>query len=898
MTYRLGVDMGTNSIGWCLLDLGADGAPCAVRDIGVRLFHDGRDAQSGASLAADRRGARSARRRRDRYLLRRRDFMAAPVLFGLMPTEKTARKSLEKLDPYEIRARGLDHRLELYELGRALFHLSQRRGFKSNRKTDPGGGDAGKIKRGGGRLAEAMKAEKARTLGEFLYRLHAGRKPVRARLSGVGAKAAYDYFPQRAMLEREFDILWRAQADFHAQLNDEAREALRRVIFRQRPLKPAIPGKCAMDPAVDSRDLGGLRAPWALPLAQEFRILHKLSNLRIEFPDQSTRPLNIQERDRIASQLSRKGTISFNVIRKIIGPVGDIGFNLEGDKRGRLLGDQTAHVLANKSRFGPGWRELSRRRQSEIVERLVDTEDEAELVGWLMDECRLGEETAMAVANAPLPQNHCRLGRRALIGVVAAMRESSTEDVCPATGEVLAIPISYAEAARRAGYHHSDRRPENLLGELPYYGEALAGHVSGSGDPDHGDEIRWGRIANPTVHIGLGQLRALVNAIIRDHGPPDGIVVELARELKLGKKEKDEINRKQVLNQKRNDERREKMSRIGQRDSGENRLRMRLWEELNPDDPLDRRCPYGGRQISLDMLYTDEVEIEHILPFSRTLDNSAANKTVSLRVFNRQKGNRSPHEAFGHDENGWSHVLERAQGLPKNKRWRFAADAMARFEGERSFLDRQLTDTAYLARITRRYLSYICPAERVGAIPGRLTAMLRGKWGLNSLLSDANLKNRFDHRHHAIDAAIAALTDQGMLQRIATAAEGSRARLIEKMPEPWEGFRDELRNALREMTVSHRLDHGIEGKLHEETAYGLVRNADAENGCNLVRRKPLVSLTDKEIEAIRDRDLRQKVRNFVFEGEAAGVKKEKALADFSEKENVRRVRILKKETDV
>ena len=265
MAYRLGVDMGANSIGWCILDLNGDGAPCAVRDMGVRLFHDGRDPQSGVSLAADRRIARSARRRRDRYLLRRKDLMAALIRFGLMPADKAARKALENLDPYEIRARGLDGPLELHHLGRALFHMNQRRGFRSNRKTDAGGTDTGKIKDAAGKLAQAITDEGARSVGEFLFARHLRREPVRARLNGVGAKAVYDFYPQRSMLEAEFDALWLAQAQYRPGLSTETREALRDILFRQRPLRPVMPGKCALDPARSGEDAGGFRAPWALP---------------------------------------------------------------------------------------------------------------------------------------------------------------------------------------------------------------------------------------------------------------------------------------------------------------------------------------------------------------------------------------------------------------------------------------------------------------------------------------------------------------------------------------------------------------------------------------------------------------------------------------------------------
>ena len=135
MPFRLALDMGTNSIGWALVDLDDEGRPSGIKKSGVRIFSDGRDPQSGTSRAVDRRLARQARRQRDRYLRRRTQLIDALIEFGLMPAGADERKELEKLDPYELRARALDETLMPYELGRALFHLNQRRGFKSNRKT-------------------------------------------------------------------------------------------------------------------------------------------------------------------------------------------------------------------------------------------------------------------------------------------------------------------------------------------------------------------------------------------------------------------------------------------------------------------------------------------------------------------------------------------------------------------------------------------------------------------------------------------------------------------------------------------------------------------------------------------------------------------------------------------
>ncbi len=892
VAYRLGLDLGTNSIGWCVLDLDADGKPTGVRDCGVRIFADGRDPQSGTSLATDRRMARGARRNRDRYKLRRKDLMNALVHHGLMPDDKDARKALEALDPYELRACGLDEALAPHKLGRALFHLAQRRGFRSNRISDAGKDDeSGKVKSAGTRLDDLMKNEGARTLGEFLHRRHRDCAGVRSRLKGTGAKAEYDLYPQRAMLEYEFDALWAAQAVHNEALTDNMRDEIRAIVFRQRPLRQQIPGKCALDPAADSRDKDGFRAPWALPLAQRFRILQELANIRIVAADQSERPLTLAERDTLLHQLLTKNKATFKAMGKSIGLGVDEWFNLEAPNRKDIKGDETAAVLDAQKVLDKGWRKLDLDIQSAIVERLLAEPDEAKLVNWLMAEHEFDEDEAARLARARLPQSHCHLGRRAISCIVPIMEKQG---------------LAYAAAAAEAGYHHSDHRPGEILGKLPYYGEALASHVVGSGDPADGEEARHGRIANPTVHIGLNQTRRLVNKLIEVHGPPAEIVVELARELKLNKEQKDRVRKEQTGNTEANDKRRQKIKEQGLEDNGENRMRMRLWEELNPDGPLDRRCPYTGEVISIEKLFSGAVEIEHILPFSRTLDNSAANRTVAMRYANQAKGNKSPHAAFGGNPTiagrtyDWDAILGRVGAMPLNKRWRFGADAMTRFENEeRDFIDRQLIDTQYLARVAREYLCYVCDTNKVWATPGRLTANLRGWWGLNDILSaDANLKNRTDHRHHAVDAVVVAVTDRGLLNRISREAargeEEDRDRLMADTPEPWENFRDDVRAAVKGIIVSHRPDHGRAGKLHEETAYGLVANPDAEDGYNLVYRKPLVSLNKNEIARIRDRELRAAIQAHV-KVVPEGTKLADALQDFGEKHDIRRVRLLKKE---
>jgi CRISPR-associated endonuclease Csn1 len=227
------------------------------------------------------------------------------------------------------------------------------------------------------------------------------------------------------------------------------------------------------------------------------------------------------------------------------------------------------------------------------------------------------------------------------------------------------------------------------------------------------------------------------------------------------------------------------------------------------------------------MLLSDEVEIEHILPFSQTLDDSLNNKTVALRQANRVKGNRTPWDAFGAQPTAgfdYTGILSRAEQMPKAKRYRFAEDGYQRWlKDDAGFLPRALNDTRHMSKVAFEYLKLVCPNTRV--IPGRMTAMLRAKFGLNDVLGLNGEKNRNDHRHHAVDACVIAVTDQGLLQRFAKASASAREqqlnRLVENMPLPWENYREHVQRAIEAIWVSHKPDHSHEGAMHNDTAYGL-----------------------------------------------------------------------------
>ncbi|MFA7586854.1 MAG: type II CRISPR RNA-guided endonuclease Cas9 [Novosphingobium sp.] len=935
--WRLGADLGANSLGWAAIELDApiDGKPISILAAGSRIFSDGRDPKSGASLAVDRRNARAMRRRRDRFQQRQRALIKYLIADGLFPADEAERKAMAAIDPYTVRARALDEALSLPELGRALFHLNQRRGFKSNRKADrKADDDAGKIAVGIDRTRDAIRQAEEEagaepdswTYGKWLHERRARATDanaipsVRTRLrpeSGEDAKGdGYDFYPGRALMEEEFDAIWEAQAPHHPDvLTNEVYDRLHEIIFYQRPLKAPQIGTCTLIP-------GDPRLPKAHPLFQRRRLLEELNALMIVRPGEVAQRLTPEERNILFLKLKDKGKVSFASLRKALKLDPNARFNKESENRTDLKGDEVAAAMGAKTRFGNRWGHLSIEDQWDVIARLEEVESDAEdtaFRAWLAETYELTPEQAQAVINAPLPPGYGRFGEVATRRLIDALRDGVKN------GRVLV----YSEAVTEAGLgHHSDLRTGEIFEDaqgrpqLPYYGVALERHIMpGTGDPTHSDEMRIGRLTNPTVHIGLNQLRRIVNRLIRAYGPPAEIAIELARELKLTDEDKKRINKENNDNRLNAERRSEKLLAIGKPDTGANRALLKLWEELNPANVLDRRCIYTGIQISIDMLFSAAVEVDHILPFTATLDDSNGNKIVCMREANREKRKRSPYEAWGHTTR-WEEIAARAAQLPRNKRWRFEPDAMDKFKDESGFQARHLVDTQYLARLSREYLAVLYPDKGEGSghiwvSPGRLTEMVRRKLGLNDLLPDHNFgggadqaKNRLDHRHHAIDAVVVAIVDRSMLNAIAKASgqEGGEGRERIIIPEPWDGFRNDLRAAVNAITVSHRPDHGTAskaglpkgkdataGRLHNDTAYGLTGKTDAKGNSIVVRRVPLSSFKKiSDLDRIRDADLKAALYRHLdgLEGKAF----EKAVADFPNLDwhpfgGIRRVRV-------
>lgn len=849
MTYRLGLDLGTGSLGWAVLELDDAGRPFRIERMGSRIFGSGREPKFLTSLAADRRKARQMRRRRDRSIQRRTRLMHELVTAGLMPADEGERNRLKNRDPFELRARGLNERLEPFEFGRALYHLQQRRGFKSNRKADRGISDKGAMKTAIASLSAELGADD--TVGSYMWRRIQHGETARAKPRKVGAKNEYDFYIDRSMVLDEFERLWEAQRAHHPSLlSDTAKERVRVAIFFQRPLKPVDPGRCTLEEHER-------RAPIALVSTQLFRIYQELNSLRVTDDASLTlepRPLTRKERDAGAAFLRHRAKATLGALKKEVFGKARVTLSLEAGERADIKGDFVSSELAKPTAIGPRWWDLPLDQQDAIAGVLHDADNDEAAVTLLIA-LGLSEVEAQGAVEVNLPDGYARLSAKAIGKILPHL---------VAWDLAADVPLTYDRAVVAAGYHsHSDLHGGELFDRLPYYGSVLRRHtqdLASGGNEYHvratanADELEFGKVANPTVHVGLNQVRTVVNALIDRYGPPAEIHVEVARDLGQSAEGRREASSKRAENERANNALREELAALGQKDTFANRERLKLYNELST---LNHVCVFTGIPISKARLFTNDFQVDHLLPYSRTLDDSLANKVLIHHTANAFKGARSPHEAYG-ATGDWPLVLERAEsafGKTSPKFKRFAADAMERYEsGAQDFIARQLTDTSYLARLTREYLGVLALAgadgfhpERVVAMPGRLTSLLRGKWGLNALLSDTGEKERSDHRHHAVDALVIALSDRSTLMAVTEANKKAEdkyrlsndagvKKLLDDLPLPWNGFVEHAQAAVDRIVVSHKPDHNERGRLHEDTAYGVHGGPD-KDGRYLVAKK-------------------------------------------------------------
>lgn len=923
MHWRLGIDLGTNSLGWWAFAVTRAGKRRQITksiDGGVYIFSDGRepakDGRVGESRAVARRLARSMRRNRDRRKARLRALMRDLLALGLMPQDEHERRRLfqtakadkdpERNNPYRLRTEALERTLAPQELGRVLFHLGLRRGFKSNR-IEASDEDGGKLK---ARIEELAQRLKGCTLGQFLWARYQDEKRAEGKARNAAPirfRGETEFYPERSMYAAEFDAI-RARQEQHHALSPEDWERLRdRYILFQWPLKPVERGACSFFPSEPRH--------WRdTPIGHDFRIYQELNALRWIDRNLAEHSLDREQRRAVLDRLwKQKSEVKFASLRKENRAEGSPlfpdcqRFNLEGGKRTGLKPHGIAATLSKHATLAPLWEARMSEdgdggRLDDIFVALLEEAEPDALAARLADDFGLSSKEIEALAALRLSRATANVSRAFMECLVPILRDQGL----PYWEAVAEIPDENGTPL-----HHSHRPGAGDRDTLPYYGEILRGSMLGAdptADPVTEPEKHFGRINNPTVHVALNALRRVLNCLIERFGaPPVEIHVELSRALKKTKKERDEDSLRQAREDRENRRIRADLERHGiPNPSALDVKKVKLWEELGETE-LTRRCPFSGHPISFAQLMNGEAEIEHILPFKRTLDNSTANLTIALRWANRLKGNRTPYEAFATDlyvKDGitWEEVRARADALPSRKSWRFGPDAMERFERDSDFIARQLTDNAYIARAAVQYLGCLRGVEQIVPNRGGLTALLRGKWRLNGILSDDNRKSREDHRHHAVDAAVIALADRALLHAVSTlSARGSDDLLHIEVPQVPPEIEQALRERVPHIVVAHKPDHGWQAAMFKQTVYGFIppekRDPDFPEH-NLVVRKPLTALTPKEYGVIRDPQIRAAVLACIDEARATNEKPEKALAKFSQAQGIRNVRILVRDQTV
>lgn len=887
MAKILGLDLGTNSIGWSLIDDEKN----QILGMGSRIFQEGViDLGQGdreMSKNASRTGDRGIRRQFFRRRLRKKILLRELSKYGMCPltaadieewkeTKVFPESKLKEwfaTNPYELRAASLNEKLTLLELGRVLYHLIQRRGFQSNSRS--AGEEAGAIfdgkegKIGISQTQESIKSSK--TLGLYLNNI----RPKDNQPFINGLERVRNRYTTRQMYIDEFELIWEKQKVYHSQLNEELKTILggRRkdgyehdgVLFHQRPLRSQkhLVGKCSFEPSKT-------KSPISAVEVDKFRVYQWVNTVDCNVP------LDENDRLKLIDQLLRKEKIKFSQLRKLIKRAdSNYQFNYKDDDE--IVGTLTISKLSGKNYFGERWFELSDKEQNDIWHVLYFFEDKDKLAIYAKEKWGFNEDQATKISSFNLKQGYSNLSRKAINNILPFLIQGHQYDIAVALGgiknafgsewkdmnaedleyldtnvpsivrkgikggyieplkEFLTEAYGMNEKQLKRLYHHSSNiEVSELMKLLP---------VNQTADK----EIQ--SLKNPVVVTALFEIRRLINELIGRFGKLDKIKIEMARDLKISKTKRREIRLQQQRLERENDRVKKELEQIGQRITHDNLLKYKLWEEC------ERTCPFTGKAISVQQLFSGAVQVEHIHPWSRSLNDSFMNKTLCFADENRAKGKKTPYEYYSlQGEGKWEEVKARALSCFKNKKEYPNAyqkfKHFVRVKHDDDFISRQLNDTRYISKEAKNYLSKICTDIQVS--PGQVTANLRHLWGLNSILSDENAKSRDDHRHHAIDALVVACTSRRHLNELAKWNSYDRSYELSTFPEPWSGFRNDAEMKVEQILVSHRKNNPVitkrktgtaaRGLLHKETVYGKRKSPDQETFSYHVK-KPLESLT-------------------------------------------------------
>ena len=848
--HVLGLDLGVGSIGWCLIALDAQGDPAEILGMGSRVvpLNNATKAieafNAGAAFTANqkRTARRTMRRGFARYQLRRYRLRRELEKVGMLPDAALIQLPLLELWELRERAATAGRRLTLPELGRVLCHINQKRGYR-HVKSDAAAivGDEGEKKDSNSAYLAGIRAndeklqDEHKTVGQY-FAEQLRRSQSESPTGGISYRIKDQIFSRQRYID-EYDQIMAAQRVHYPDiLTDEFIRMLRdEVIFMQRPLKSCkhLVSLCEFEKQekvmrVQQDDGKGGRklverrvkfgpkvAPKSSPLFQLCRIYEAVNNIRLTRPDGSPRDITPEERDKLVAYLQtyeapkppkRKPAKAKPV--KLAHP------ELDLDKLKELLCIEE-ELLADKLLEEGLKGDATRIALSIILQpypqyhHLLDMALETRMMTVQLTDEETGEVTEREVAvvtDSYVRQPLYRLWhilysieerqamRRALITQLGMKEEDldgglldqlyRLDFVKPGYGNKSAkficklLPqlqqgLGYSEACTAVGYRHSNSPTSEEIAERTLLEKIPL--------------LQRNELRQPLVEKILNQMINLVNALKAEYGI-DEVRVELARELKMSREERERMARNNKDREERNKEVAAKIRECGLYPTKPRIQKYMLWEEAG------RQCLYCGRSIDeKQCLNGDYMEVEHIIPKSVLYDDSYGNKTCACRRCNKEKGNRTALEYIR--AKGWeAEYMERINGLLDKKAISYSKHQRLRWLKEdipSDFLERQLRLTQYISRQAMAILQQ--GIRRVSASEGGVTARLRSLWGYDDILHTLNLdrydsmgetervsregetteklrikdwSKRKDHRHHAIDALVVASTRQGYIQRL------------------------------------------------------------------------------------------------------------------------------------
>lgn len=847
MKYAIGLDVGIESVGWAVLELDSYDNPCRIERIGSRIFDRAENPKDGASLATPRREARGSRRRLRRHRHRLERIRGLIVSTGILSKEElSVLYDGDLVDIYEIRTKALDELVSCADFARILIHLAQRRGYKSNKKSDAADENNGK-------LLSAVVENKAlceekgyRTVGEMFYRDEKFAQYKRNKQEN------YCNTIDRASVEAEARLIFETQRKFGFNGADEAIEAkYLDILLGQRSFAegPAcgpysgnqvqrMRGYCTFE----TNEYRAAKASYSFQL---FNLWQHINHVRL-LVDGTSMPLSAEQREKLFKLAHETADLNYAQIRKRLG-IGDdidfVGIRYETDKRNEAEKKTKIKDLDSYHKI--------RKTLSDYPEEFLNlTHDQLDCIGEALsknspddkirEELRSGGISEQIIETLLILPNFAKFGH---LSVVA----------CKKIIPFLEQGLTYDKACEAAGYDFTavEKHHQMYLPPIP----------KNSYD-----------ITSPVVLRAVSQTIKVVNAIIREEGTsPVYVNIELARELSRDHKEREQIKKAQDGNAAENQRKMDQLREYVENPSGYDLVKMKLWEEQ------DGRCMYSNEPIELSRLSEPGyVDVDHIVPYSICFDDRMVNKVLVLSKENRQKGNRLPLQYLQGKKRDDFIVLINQSKFKNEKKRRLL---MEKISDEAEWKQRNLQDTQFISSYLRRYIDenlLFAPftngkKRHVTAVNGAITSYVRKRWGIQKVREDGDL-------HHAVDAVVIGCITQGMINRISrysyykeTKDSGDyvlneeTGELETRFPLPWQHFIHELEirltqdkrilhkllldvdydsyaeidiNCVKPPFVSRMSNHKVTGAAHKDT----IRSGRLEDSGYVVSKVPLTKL--------------------------------------------------------